>query len=336
MPTDELEFWERVNRSLDPPAIRGERKIASRYVEQFVREAGDPAEQDDAVQTATADIQQMRAELPYSTKSVSAKPPAKVQEGWVLLADLDAAYVGPSSVDALVEHWRPVVASTRITDLGASPATQGRVTVEFDHRMGRSALAEELNALWPELVAMGYVRRMRPLKARAVALIRHVCLRGDLDEPWRARLATWNEQWAETQPGWTYSDARAFHSAFRREEKRLTGEPYGLDWYYDSVARLPVEEIWARQDAGDRRVIAYCDRLSKRWGRAAFSVPNDPHEIRGMPEVLRRAGRRPLTPQQSAAAALNVLGEDSAPGEVGVIGPPNARLVAEDGEDTED
>jgi hypothetical protein len=46
-------------------------------------------------------------------------------------------------------------------------------------------------------------------------------------------LDEWNRKW----PDWTVKHAYGFRAAFGRAEKELTGETYGLEWFYNLRAR---------------------------------------------------------------------------------------------------
>lgn len=70
-------------------------------------------------------------------------------------------------------------------------------------------------------------------ESRAVAYIRHVCLDTPPDTPWRQLMASWNDRY----PEWAHRDVRTFRSAFTRAEVQLTGERYGLEWFYSTAAR---------------------------------------------------------------------------------------------------
>ena len=59
---------------------------------------------------------------------------------------------------------------------------------------------------------------------------------------------------------WAYPDVRAFERDFRRAERQLTGQRYGLEWFYDPLARLDLPDLYGARSAGERGA----DRLIKR------------------------------------------------------------------------
>ena len=50
---------------------------------------------------------------------------------------------------------------------------------------------------------------------------------------WRERLNGWNRQY----PQWRFKDVRDFQGTFARAEQSLTGEKFGLEWFYNPVAQ---------------------------------------------------------------------------------------------------
>lgn len=145
---------------------------------------------------------------------------------WQLWAELRSALSGS-------DDWAPFTL-TRVIDATAEPALSAtRVEISFDARLPRTAVVSMLRRTWPQLIKAGWVRRTRPLSVRNVALMKHVCLESEPGTSWRNLLKEWNRKW----PDWTVKDVRGFHAAFGRAEKELTGEAYGLEWFYNLRAR---------------------------------------------------------------------------------------------------
>jgi len=147
-------------------------------------------------------------------------------ERWDLWRELQEAA-------GITTKWAPFTV-TRVLDETAGPALPSeRVEISFDARMPRSVLLGRIRAIWPRLAKEHWIRGTRRPEARAVAYVRHVCLENPPDTPWRQLMTSWNA----AHPQWKHRDVRAFRSAFSRAERQLTGEPYGLEWFYSSAAR---------------------------------------------------------------------------------------------------
>jgi hypothetical protein len=186
---------------------------------------------------------------------------------WPLLKDLADA---PRAAHGLPESdWAPIqVQPVYIvhTDRRTAPGIPSHqvLHIQVDPRVNYRRLTAELRRLWPELVRRGWVRRTRSLEDRSIALLRFVCLETPAESSWRDRMHRWNTRY----PGWAYTDARPFQSAFRRAEQQLTGEPYGLEWFYNPVVRLPDAEARQLARQGDRAARAVFRRRSKKMREA--------------------------------------------------------------------
>lgn len=173
---------------------------------------------------------------------------------WQLLRDLDhrfhALFVGPEQ-----EPWEPLSVVGERIDPNREPLAR-RVTISFDSRLSQQALIAEIRRMWPRLTRSRLVRRTRPLSDRSDALIRYVCLDEEPDRSWQDRLESWNQK----HDRWQFAGVPQFERAFRRAEEQLTGEKFGLEWFYASIARIPFEEVVDRFESGDaeaRRYLRY-------------------------------------------------------------------------------
>lgn len=161
-------------------------------------------------------------------------------------------------------QWSPFTA-TRVYDFTAEPALQAqRVELSFDARLSLGSVVGTLRRLWPRLREAGWVRQSHPLGARKLALVEFVCAEMAPDTSWRVILTAWNERYRR----WPYRSVRGFEGDFHRAEESLTGERYGLEWFYRLQARPEVRgsPTWSQAMAmsaaeakdGDRR---YARRL---------------------------------------------------------------------------
>ena len=133
----------------------------------------------------------------------------------------------------LEQSWEPL-RFYLVHDSSASPIGNKRIEISFDWRMPRAALEHELAKAWRHMTKQGWVRPSKPLSRRLAEIVRFNCLVLEPDTPWRVRLERWNAQCTEDE---AFTDVRAFERAFRRAELQLTGQKWGLAWFYDELVR---------------------------------------------------------------------------------------------------
>lgn len=201
--------------------------------------------------------------------SLSVEEPVNDKPQWGLLADIYEEEWRINVPDkAQPFPWKPVTASWTNWVFGDSAARPAEVTLRFDHRISQRSLVAQIRAIWPRLLKGGFVRQTRPLKLKAVALVRLICLEMPPGTTWEKRLAVWNRRHGRKQDDqgrpWKYGGVYPFQRDFRRAERQLTGEAYGLEYLYNPIARLTEEELTDRCKGGDRQALAYRERLRKR------------------------------------------------------------------------
>jgi len=162
--------------------------------------------------------------------------------------------------------WSPLVV-TRRYDLSHLPLPSERIEISVDSRLSLRRLKRALDEAWPRLVRDGWVRSARPIGRRGAELVEHVCLASEIGVTWRDRFDSWNAR----HPDSTFSDVRAFTSAFRRAEKQLTGRKYGLAWFYD-------QEMHGSEWVTSRLTPTQRTALTLRW--SLEGVPKDRFMLR--------------------------------------------------------
>ena len=68
-------------------------------------------------------------------------------------------------------------------------------------------------------------------------------------------------KWNAANPQWIYQNHRSLYSDFKRGEKSLTGNAFGLEWFYDSTTRMTFEELGTAAMSGDRSANSRIARL---------------------------------------------------------------------------
>ena len=258
------EFWELVNHGLEPPPEPRERRLAD--VRSRIEEFEDDPERGEALaaEIRTA-IEEHRVDWPTQPRPHHFGDQQSTSAYWRLLEELDEAElaVNPRVNPAAAARWKPFELEDW-TPWWAFEETGVRLphlTIGFDHRMSQRDLVYNIRSLWPRLARAGLVRQTRPLRRRAIALVRLVCLEQPPGATWKARMAAWN---CSAEVPDRYVEVRLFQRDFRRAERQLTGFAYGLEHIYNPVARLPEKELRALSDAGDPRAVLYLGRLSTR------------------------------------------------------------------------
>jgi len=182
--------------------------------------------------------------LPLSDDDDPPAPAGRRDGRWALWRDLRRRSGAPN------DDWHPLRVALVVDN--TNPVLQStRVELSFDSRLSQGALIGEIRRLWPRLRAAHWVKAARVLGARAEALLRFVCLEGQPDTPWEKMIEGWNAKYPEWQHGGP--QARwAFSKEVRRHEEQLTGRKYGLEWFYNTDARVSGEAL--REALGDLTV----------------------------------------------------------------------------------
>ena len=106
------------------------------------------------------------------------------------------------------------------------------------------------------------VRGSRPVKLKATKLIRLICLELPPGTNWVQRLTAWNRRYGRKHG--RYDDIFPFQRDFRRAERQVTGERYGLEYLYNPIAQLSNNDLLEQRERGDRDALAYYQRLHRR------------------------------------------------------------------------
>ncbi len=182
-------LWRAVERELGfsvPPAAR---RFCQRrgWVGDWEQAEGDPKERSDTFRNILDTCRDMHATGLIDAPSKEAIVPVVADDGrWELMRELRN--------DPDFQHVRiyqpPVL---ELSTSSVKPAPQSLpVRIEFDGRLALSALIAELRAAWPEMKRRGWIVQSRPLEARMLALIRHVCLDSEPGTSWGKLRASWN------------------------------------------------------------------------------------------------------------------------------------------------
>jgi hypothetical protein len=264
----EKQLWADVEAGLAQATLPGERELCR--AEGRLDEIDSPDEEQRATirDELISHITLLRHYLDYP---VGKRVPVPLRDDrWRLIDALGDRY--REETGSGDDRWEPVRVTGRRVVLSESPDQQSRVSLDFDNRMSQRALANAIKSVWPTLRERGFVRQTRPLKPRALALIRLICLDLPVGSTWSERLASWNKK----HPDWPYETAYPMQRDFRRAEQQLTGSRYGLEWFYEPAARLSDDELESAAKQGDRRVGQYLSRLFDRQVALAFEIANDP------------------------------------------------------------
>lgn len=221
----------------------------------------DPAHRREVVNSLVRSVRHLRNAGLIGSAPDALAPPVASDGRWRLLRDLNGAYhrMAPEAPGDR-RDWFPVSVSGPALNLDTRPPTS-EIILRFDNRVSRRTLIGALRRSWPELIGRGWLRRTRPLGDRALALIRFVCLETPPGTTWRSRL----EAWDTVHPHWAYRRVRALERGFRRAEQQLTGEPFGLQWFYEPASRLNLPELFRAGAGGDRRARAFIKRSTAKW-----------------------------------------------------------------------
>ena len=151
--------------------------------------------------------------------------------------------------------------------LGTSAVEDADLVEEACRRYGE-AVVIGVDARDGYVATSGWTRGTRPLEKRALALVRFVCLGTPAGSTWRERRGAWNK----AHPAWNYPEVRAFERDFRRAERQLSGQRYGLEWFYEPGARLDLPELVRLRAKGDRQAARISRRQLRTMGRAMESI----------------------------------------------------------------
>jgi hypothetical protein len=286
--TAEAGLWADVDQELGLATVPGEQALCRE--EGRVDEIADPDDDDRKRigEELVVYIRRLRRHLDYPVGEQIAVPLRDAR--WPLLDALGTRYRAETG-DEEEEGWKAVQITGRRVVLSESPDQQSRVSLDFDNRMSQRALAVALKQIWPTLRKRGYVRQTRPLKPKAIAQIRQICLDLAPGSTWSKRLDAWNRR----HPKWAYKDVYPFQRDFRRAEKQLTGIRYGLEWFYEPVARLSDADLDEAAIQGDPRAVAYKSRLFDRVVAMALQAARSGSETLAVATTSRFESARPST-----------------------------------------
>lgn len=274
-------LWRAVETELQAPVEPGIRQFCELqgWVGEYLTAQG-AEDRESAMTQVVQTVRHLRqAGLVSATDALA--PSLSADGRWPLLQELDAAYhasatQGPNNRPL----WRPLRIS-RLLDVSVEPSGW-RVQVSFDDLVSLRSLSGALRRAWPDLLARKWLRHTRPLKPRALAIVRLVCLEAVSEKTWRARWQAWNR----TYPRWSVPDVRQFERLFRRAELQLTGQHLGLEWYYDPLARMDFDDLIRARWAGVRGARKMLLRRQKEL-HAPFEI------LRRALGTQARARRRP-------------------------------------------
>ncbi|MHB8804605.1 MAG: hypothetical protein ACYC7C_05135 [Coriobacteriia bacterium] len=225
MPTTSNHFYTELETYLDwklPAEYRS--FVAARGYEGDYRDALDATERQQVVEDAAGFVQDLR-----KFALVVAAPVSSDKDGQTSLLHLLAATAEARGLEG-TGVVRPAEIRLEIGDL--MPARRDRLMILLDRRSSLQDAIAALRDMWPQLITRGWVRRTRPLGARKQRVVKLVCV--DMpDASWRERLEAWNTAF----PAESYRSVQALNSDFRRGETAVSGEPYGLEEYYEPAAR---------------------------------------------------------------------------------------------------
>lgn len=278
MPTQRITFWQALAAQMGPVSARERKFVAlNGYTKRY---DGSPSkdERETVIKLAAWEIKNLRK------AGLSIDEPAdgrgQPDGRWALLRELGEKLgeqtIAPFTVEGI---------DYRISRGGLGAARV--VTITFDARLSKQALCRELTGVWPVMLERGWVRRSKPLDDRKLALVRFVCLDSE-GATWRERVERWKERYGT----WAYRDQRAMHSDFGRAEMSLTGQKWGLAWFYDPGVR----RVWAMTDEQIEAAIksgghsrAERDALVKVWNarRPALDIDSD-DEYRAAIRAVRK------------------------------------------------
>jgi hypothetical protein len=243
------ELWALIDARIVPPTSPEEQTlIRAEGLDRAYRDCEELEELEDAESYVAAIvrlIENVRRYIGYqhtATKTLGTRDDSPSDDPrWALLGELYGPGWAPISYEPLLE----------LSDSGI-PGRQA-VLVRIDHRVSVRSVVTSLKKQWPKLTAAGIVRRTRRMGERPIALLRFVCVQSKQDQSWRERWLAWNRKYSR-KGEWKFENLRAFHTAFQTAEKRLTGIPNGLRWYYSSTPREGMSRMLNRAAGGDRNV----------------------------------------------------------------------------------
>lgn len=261
---NERDLWAAVARELGSEIDERERRLGDvqEQVDEFIEH---PELQQDLLGQLSKEI--ARAILRH--RRDWGDPQATTGDAyWELLRDLDRAELELDGHPGIYA-WEPFEVSLALgwsTWVESATRAQPRVSLTFDHRMSQRELMRQVRRIWPLLLKYDWIRQTRPLGDRAIALVRLVCLESADAVTWLERMRSWNEQHPENP----YDDVRNLHRDFRRAEKQLTGDEYGLERFSNPASQLAArshQAILERVRAGDRAAVDYYKRYESRAQR---------------------------------------------------------------------
>lgn len=192
---------------------------------------------------------------------------AQLESAVGVATDEDGAWPGEISVT-----WPQRSGSDFGFETGKAPPPLRRdVVVTFDHRMPLRSVYGFLLRRWPTLRKRGVVRATRPLGARTLALIQHVCIAMPRAS-WAERLEAWNAGHKQ----WHIEPRQAFIAEFHVAERSLTGTRHGLAYWYEPRARLTTEQLVQLARDGDAAAKRVLDRRTDTLERVGISVVLEP------------------------------------------------------------
>ena len=228
----ETSLWEALEkRTRQPVPVEARRFLASLGTVACWRRASSASDRDSLLGAAVAVVRALRESNLLHGEALPIEPeqPAGRADGrWQLWRALRARATGEE------DHRWSAFTVARVYDFTGTPALQSqRIEVSFDARLSLGSVVGTLRRLWPRMREAEWLRQTHPLGARKLALLEFVCLEMAPDSDWRTIQTLWNERY----PQWAIRSVRGFQSEFRRAEASLTGEEFGLEWFYRLPAR---------------------------------------------------------------------------------------------------
>lgn len=266
----EAQLWKRVDDQLDRSSTEKEHRLE--VVRDRLDEISGDADRIEAVAAeVTRSIKVHRVDYPpQSDLDVEIEMDSRAH--WNLVGNLDAAELAMQfspEVQRRIRPWKPAWAEWVSWPLGDSASRQAEVTLHFDYRLSQRELVAHIRRMWPMFRERGFIRQTRPLKSKAIALVRLICLDLPPGTTWAERLGVWRKRYGRREG--RYGGVYPFQRDFRRAERQLTGQHYGLEHFYNPMARLRDDELTERCERGDREALQYRNRLRARNTQRALA-----------------------------------------------------------------
>lgn len=267
MPTAAM-LWQEAEKKLGFPVPSTVRSFCRRqgWVDMYL-EAEEWEAKADTVEFLVQIIRNLKVAGVIGEASYRVSPAPASDGRWALLQELNATYHDAQPEAPGSGEWDPIEVSRVVLSLDTYPPST-QVILRFDSRLSLQGLTNQLRRLWPDLIRRGWTRRTRPLEKRALALVRFVCLGTPAGSTWRERRGAWNK----AHPAWNYPDVRAFERDFRRAERQLSGQRYGLEWFYEPGARLDLPALMRLRAKGDRQAARISRRQLRTMDQAMESL----------------------------------------------------------------